>query len=272
MKYAVILGSALATCAWASTSTVTATEVFTIPCTATPLPIDCIANSWSGIVEFTITPGDLIHLHDEPTDLPIPTSTPTSFSTGKILSNVPSISGPFAVTTMVTATTVFTIACTASPLPEDCEANSWSNTLVEITATPGRESLTTYLALSCFAHVLMEVQRFWLISRRSCWSRARGRGRQVRVLEALRPRRRLVLRRGGKLGFWGQWLRAWLLGWRCCEVRWGNVQCEDIHPGRHLGSRFLRTFRFRARRVARHMQQARSQSARASRLRHQCPS
>ncbi|KAK7189612.1 uncharacterized protein CC84DRAFT_1174629 [Paraphaeosphaeria sporulosa] len=138
MKYAVILGSALATCAWASTSTVTATEVFTIPCTATPLPIDCIANSWSGIVEFTITPGDLIHLHDEPTDLPIPTSTPTSFSTGKILSNVPSISGPFAVTTMVTATTVFTIACTASPLPEDCEANSWSNTLVEITATPGQ--------------------------------------------------------------------------------------------------------------------------------------
>ena len=38
-------------------TTFTSASTATIVCTETPLPVDCIANSWTGTVYFTITPG-----------------------------------------------------------------------------------------------------------------------------------------------------------------------------------------------------------------------
>jgi hypothetical protein len=54
MKYAALLNSVFTTVA----SAISETHIVTIPCTATPLPNDCIANSWSNtIVHFTVTQG-----------------------------------------------------------------------------------------------------------------------------------------------------------------------------------------------------------------------
>ncbi|KAJ4358674.1 uncharacterized protein N0V89_003258 [Didymosphaeria variabile] len=113
-------------------STATATTVLTFPCSGTALPNVCLANSWSNtIAKVTVVPGDVFNM---PTDI----SNPAASSTGNVLSVLPSLTGDVPDTTTVSATTVFTLACTATPLPNDCEVNSWSNTVIEVTATPGQ--------------------------------------------------------------------------------------------------------------------------------------